>query len=202
MKLIYIFLTFNICLSAFGYEKMTDELTASLGMVNLSYTEVTTKLEGLTNISVPTGGGISVLAANFHYKINPEYHSSWYINGTVPFLSSSGDSYFALGGGYEYYFSKLGNRTLIESKGTTVRMAPKFHYFVGGELGVGYFVYTTEEAQKSDTIFEIGAMGGASYAWKKNWSLRGQLSVSKGVGVATSTFGIKLLVGGTYYLED
>jgi hypothetical protein len=202
MKLLVLSFLFLPLGSLYAYEKMSGEITASIGMVNISYAEVASKLQGLSNISEPEGGGISVLAANFHYKINPTYHSSWYINGTVPFLSSVGDSYFGVGGGYEYYFSKLGNRTMIQSKGTTVKMAPKFHYFVGGEAGVGYFVYTTEAAQKSDAVFELGIMGGAAYAWKKKWSLRGQLSVAKGVGVATSTFGIKLFIGGTYFLED
>jgi len=185
-----------------AYEKIYGELSASLGLVNVSFSEVGSKLTGLPNISDPEGGAVSVIAANFHYKFNSYYNSSWYASGTVPFITSDSDSYFSLGGGYEYYFSKVGNKTAIKDQGTIVKMTPKFHYFVGGELNMGYLVYTTEEAQKNDVLFELGAMGGAVYAWKKKWALRGQLSISKGIGVVTSTFGIKAFLGGTSYLED
>ena len=202
MKKVFLVLYFMYMMQANAKESMPVELSASIGLVNVSYSESESKLAGMTNISEAQSGRVSALSANFNYKIFPSYNSSWFLSGIVPFLSSSGDAFFSLGGGYEYYFSTLGNKTIVEDSGTSLKMSPKFHFFVGGELDIGYLVYTTEEAQKTDVLFEIGFTGGAVYAWKKDWAIRSQLSVAKGVGVATSTIGIKVFIGGTYYLED
>ena len=191
-----------LTLSLYASERTLGELSASLGLINVYYSEAGSQLTGLPNILDAKGGNVSVLSANIHYKFKPSYHSSWFLNASLPFISTSSDSYFSLGGGYEYYFSKLGSRSVIKDGDTSIKISPKFHYFVGGELNAGYLVYTTEEAQKNDTLLEFEALAGAVYAWKKKWAFRGQLSISKGVGIATSTFGVKAFVGGTYFLGD
>ena len=62
-------------------------------------------------------------------------------------------------------------------------------------------VYNLESAKKSDVVFDIDLHGGVVYMFGKKWGLRGELGVSKGTGIATSSYVIKALFGVNMFLE-
>jgi len=74
-------------------------------------------------------------------------------------------------------------------------------FYWGTNAGVGFLVYNTTTAKKSDLIFDLELHGGGIMNFKKEWGLRGEAGLSRGTGVSTSTIAMKIFIGLSYYLE-
>jgi hypothetical protein len=200
LKVLILLLTFT-SLHAFASQGFSDEITLSLGMANVSYAEKESSLEG-ENKSEAASGSVSSLSGNFHWKFKSQEKKSYYVSATFPFMGGDGSSYFSVGGGIEFYLTPLGSRVGMQNQGTTVKFSPKLTYYWGVEAGLGYLVYLTETAKKTDMLFDIGLGGGGHYAINDSWVLKGQLGMTMGTGVNTSATAMKIFVGLTFYLDD
>lgn len=104
--------------------------------------------------------------------------------------------------GVEFYLTPLGSRVGMQNQGTTVKFSPKLTYYWSIESGISYLVYLTETAKKTDMLFDIGLGGGGHYAINDSWVLKGQLAMTMGTGVNTSSTAMKIFFGLTFYLDD
>lgn len=124
---------------------------------------------------------------------------AWYGQFTFPLMASQG-SYLSGGGGVEYYFGKNPAKIILQDATTSFILSPVTRYFVMGGLNMAYISYLTETAKKNDTLLEIDLGGGMSRRFDK-WTLRLQGGIARGVGVATTTMGMKAMIGGIFFLD-
>jgi hypothetical protein len=181
-------------------EEYFDEISLSVGMAAINYTEGEKVIEG-ENVREPAAGSANIIAMNLHYRKALTFTKSWYLTSTFPLLPSSTGTYLSFGGGVEFYFNDVGTKVGLTNSGTTIMLTPKFRYFWHMELNGSYLVYVTETAKKSDAIFEFGPGGGFTYSFNNKWAVKSTMTVLKGAGVVTSTFGVKVLVGATMYMD-
>lgn len=183
-------------------ETVTNELTFSTGMSNVSYTETSSELSGTTNVAEATSGTISSLNGKISYKFLTRPNYAFYITGSFPIVSSDSGSYFNTAAGIEFYFNELGHQTTLAMKGKEIKLTPTFRYYVGAEAGGAYFTYFTETAKKQDYGLELTAVAGAIYNLGPKWSLKGEGAFSRGIGPATDTIVTKAYVGAVMFLEN
>lgn len=174
-------------------------------MVNVSFAENKSSLESTdatTTSSAPGSGAVSIIALNFSLEHPRSPSSSYFFSGTFPLIAAGGNSAFYAGGGMNFYFNSLSSKIKTNQDGTKMTINPTLRYYAGFHGNLGYLVYSTETQRKSDMLFELGGQGGMLYNIKPKWSIKGEVDVSKGTGVATSTTAIKLMAAGTYDLND
>jgi hypothetical protein len=100
----------------------------------------------------------------------------------------------------EYYWGQATSRSVLKDATTSFTLSPVMRYFAYGGLNMGYIAYLTPTAKKNDTLLEIELGGGLSRRFSK-FSLRVQAGMARGVGVATTTMGMKAMVGGIFFLD-
>jgi hypothetical protein len=179
--------------------KFSSELSVMIGMANIGFTENQSTLTG-PNISEAASGSISSINAAFHYRLPTESRYAWFVQSSIPLISNSVGTYFSGGGGLEYSWGQSASRSVLKDSTTSLVVSPVTRYFVGGELNVAYMAYTTLSAKKSDTLLELGGFGGVSRKLGR-FHLRVQGGVGRGVGVTTSTIGIKAMAGLTTFFD-
>ena len=81
-------------------------------------------------------------------------------------------------------------------------MNPKWRYFAGAEMGLGYLIYKTTEKKKGDVNAEFGPRGGVSYQINNKWGVKAEGIYTIGAGTITSSSSLKIMLGATYYLKD
>lgn len=179
--------------------KMSEEFTFSVGMANISFAESESSLSG-ANAQEAASGSVANICGMLHYRFKTDDRKAWFGQFTFPLMAGEG-SYMSAGGGLEYYFgqSTPAQMTLRDAT-TTLSVKPINRYFVSGGLNLGYISYLTETAKKNDTLLELELGGGVSHRFE-TWSLRVQAGLARGVGVATTTMGMKAMVGGIFFLE-
>lgn len=170
-----------------------------LGMANVSFTENQPTLTG-PNISEASSGSISSINAYLHYRFPTDSRYAWFVQSSIPLLTNSIGTYFSGGGGLEYSWGQSAARSVLKDSSTTLVISPVTRYFVAGEINAAYMAYTTLTAKKSDTLLEIGTFGGVSRKFSK-FHLRAQAGICRGVGVTTSTMGIKAMLGLTSFFD-
>lgn len=176
-------------------------ITAGLGMVNVSYAESTTSIEAEENTGVgveATSGSISVITMAVNYEYPVTMNRSFFTRVNVPLLGSGDSTYLSTGVGMNYFFNQINTDQTSFDRGTTFTIIPKFRYYVGGQVGAAYFVYTTETKKKSDVLIELGAQAGILYAVGKRYGVHGEFFFGRGTGVNTTTNNMKLLVNMIY----
>ncbi len=168
-------------------------------MANIGYTENQSTLTG-PNVQEAASGSVASINALLHYRFRSDEKKAWYGQFTFPLMGGTG-SYIAGGGGIEYYFGTTPNaRITLKDATTSFVLSPVRRYFFMGGVNMAYISYVTETAKKNDTLLEIDLGGGMSHRFK-SWTLRIQGGMARGIGVATTTMGMKAMVGGIFFLD-
>jgi hypothetical protein len=168
-------------------EIIWKDMAYGVGMVNASFTENETGLTG-DNIQEVSSGSVSSINGFINYKFKPNLQRSYYVNGTFPLLPGATGSYFGGTLGAEFYFgNRIGSKLSLYDQGSTLQMKPKSYFFWGGEVGLGYLIYLTETAKKTDILMTLGPMAGGVYKISEKWMIRYQAAYERGVGVSTTT---------------
>jgi hypothetical protein len=178
--------------------KTSNELSMMVGMANVGYTESQSTLQG-ENVQEAAAGSVASISGMLHYRFRTDDRRAWYTQFTFPLMASQG-SYLSGGGGMEYYWGKSPAKIVLKDATTSFTLSPVTRYFALFGLNMAYLAYLTETAKKNDTLLEIELGGGLSRKFSK-WTLRAQAGIARGVGVTTSTMGMKAMVGGIFFLD-
>lgn len=100
----------------------------------------------------------------------------------------------------EYYWGKAPAKIVLKDATTSFTLYPVTRFFALMSINMSYLAYITETAKKNDTLLEIELGGGLSRKFN-SWTLRLQAGVARGVGVTTTTMGMKAMVGGIFFLD-
>lgn len=196
-----LFFTLNIQAKSFH-----GVLTHNIGMVNLSLTENESTIEQTdTSVSVSApeeqaSTAVSSTSFQLQWEFKNQAKKSYFLKGTVPLMSSGGTGVFLGGVGINFYLNPLGSKYSFNIGGSQMVIIPKFKYYWGLSTGLGYVVYNTESAQKSDVFFDLGLQGGAVYGLGKKWGVKSEIIASRATGVTTTGIKTAFLFGATYYL--
>jgi hypothetical protein len=192
--------------SVLATSKIPDVLTFSIGSISANFTENPDELkatDGSTGTTVtPFAGTVSAVPIMIGYEIFPNLKRSYFINGVGPLMASNTGNYYSLIGGVNFYFSQIASNAVVSDYNFEMKIIPKFRYYAGPAIGIGYLVYNTKSATKNDIMFEIGGHGGVIYTINPKWGLRAQLGASRGIGVLVTSTIIKILLGATYNLGN
>jgi len=191
----------------FANSNFHQVLTTSAGITNISITENASSLSGATgsgsasNTSEAASTSASVISIDINYEFMNYTNKSYYIRALAPLLSSDGSGVFLGGIGTNFYLNSLSSMFSYNDAGTSLTFIPSMRFYWGPAAGIGFVVYNTETAKKSDLIFDLEIHGGGVLNFKRDWGLRGEAAVSRGTGISSSTIGIKIFFGLSYYLE-
>lgn len=192
-----------ILVSSLGFHAKADkyikEVSASLGMSNVSYAETESKVENNGQRVEAQSGSVSVLSLDLHYKFIPGDKIDYYMRFSAPFLSASGDTYFSYHVGGNYYFGGESSRLEVNESGSRLSFRPKLRYYAGVELGAAYLVFSNELVKRNDVLFNFGFHGGATYTINDDWGIRASLHFARGTGANTTTTAIQFFAGATYF---
>jgi hypothetical protein len=185
--------------SAKADEVIDKEISYNIGLVNASYAEAQSTLTG-KNVKEASSGSVSSISGQIQYKFAPGLERSFYFSGTFPLLPNPTGSYFGAHYGAEFYFgSSSGSKISFSHSGTSVKLKPKNLYFWSLEGGLGYLIYNTETAKKTDMLLDIGGNLGILYTLSEAWRIRATLGMTRGTGVATTTMEMKAFFGVVYF---
>lgn len=198
--IIFSFIIFiGLFAKAYANETIAKELSYNIGMVNASYAESESTLTG-KNVTEAASGAVSSISGQISYKFAPGLERSYYFSGTFPLMANPTGSYFGAHFGSEFYFgTSSGSKVSYNNSGTSIKLKPKNLYFWGLEGGLGYLIYNTETAKKTDLLLDIGANLGILYTLSEKWRLRGILGFTRGTGVTTTTMEMKAFFGVSYF---
>lgn len=184
----------------------SNVLTYNFGMANASVTENEAGIEQ-TDDSVQVeeleGAGssaVSSMSFQLTYEFMHDGRISYFTKITAPLMSGAGTGIFAGSFGFNSYLNDLGTKYTYDLNGNKVVLVPTMRYYWGASGGIGYLVYATESALKSDVFFDLSLHGGGSYSFGENWGLKGELAASRTTGVATTGIKIEFFLGATYFL--
>lgn len=181
-----------------GGLKSSEEFSMLIGMANIGFTENQTSLQG-ENVQEAASGSVASISGQLHYRFKTEDRKAWYTQFTFPLMASEG-TYLSGGGGIEYYWGKAPAKVILKDATTSFILSPVTRYFLSAGLNMAYLAYTTETAKKNDTLLEIDLGGGISRKFK-SWTLRASAGIARGVGVTTTTMGMKAMIGGIFFLD-
>lgn len=205
MKITFIsFFSFFILTSnLFAGNFYHQSITANFGLVNFNLTENASNLTGEDTDAVSQGGtsSSSIFSFDLLYEFQNYATHSLFVKATGPLISSDNSGYFLGSIGVNKYFNSLSTLFTFSDQGSRLSIKPKMRYYIGAGFGVGFLVYNLEDAKKSDVVFDIDIHGGLSYTFGDRWGIRSELGVSKGTGIATSSYVIKGLLGINMFLE-
>jgi hypothetical protein len=179
--------------------QQAKELSFLVGMANISFTEAQSTLSG-PNQTVASSGSVAAISGMLHYRFLTSGKRAFYSQFTFPMMGGEG-SYLSGGAGMEYYWGENSARNTLHDSTTTLAISPVMRFFALGQLNLAYLAYNTLSAKKSDTLLELELGGGLSRQFSK-FTLRAQAGIARGVGVTTTTMGMKLFVGATFFFED
>lgn len=166
-------------------------------MANISFAESEGKQEG-PNKAEAASGAVSGISGQIHYRFKTTGRIGWYGQATFPLMAGEG-TYLSTGGGLEYYWGTPA-RSVLKDLTTSFTITPTTRYFANVGINLGYIAYDTETAKKNDTLIEVELGGGLSHKFKK-WTLRAHAAMARGTGIVTNTMGMKMMVGGIFFLD-
>lgn len=203
----FYFLVLSLAQTSWVYADFDlQQLGASVGMVNSSYTENPSALD--PSEDDPNGertassGTISTIALNAQYEFFQNSDYSYFANAVVPIVGSSSDRLFLAGLGANFYLFAPSSKGVFKEQENMMLVIPRWRYYWGVDAAIGYMVYTTKTAVKSDLLFDLGAHVGVNHSFNDQYALKVELGLSRGTGVATTTLNIKGFVGVTYYMGN
>ena len=175
-----------------------DEIGIGFGMSSITFTESETSLEG-DNISEPASGAVSVMILSLYYKFIHGEKYSFFATGYFPIISSGDNSSFGVGFGGEYYFTKENNIVVEKTNSLSLSIDPTIRYYLTFGTNLVYLSYITESKKKNDLNAELNFGGGLTYSFSPKYGVKADVSVGRGVGVLTSTFGVRVFASILYY---
>ncbi len=199
-KCVFIILAIMFAAPIQASDDFHGEVTSFVGMAMVSYTENEKTISG-ENVSEIVAGTVSAMSLNLQYVLSQNFKKQYYMTATVPLIPSALGTYLGSGFGMEHYFSDVASKVSLFNSGTSITLTPTFRYFAGFEIGFGYLVYSSETAQKTDILLEIGGTGGFSYALSENYALKVTVGILKGTGVVSTTMNMRALLGVTFFLD-
>jgi len=172
-------------------------------LVNFNLTENASSLTGEDQDAVSQGGtsSSSVFSFDLLYEFQNYESHSLFVKATGPLISSDNSGFFLGAIGVNKYFNSMSTLFTFSDQGSRLSIKPKMRYYVGTAFGVGFLVYNLDNAKKSDVVFDIDLHGGICYMFGDKWGLRSELGISKGTGIATSSYVIKGFLGVNMFLE-
>ncbi len=204
MKLIIIFLLLASA-NAFGDAKLPAQLSFCIGSVSTNYSETASKLvatDGTTGTTVtPYSGTASSMPIDVEFEYFSNLKKSYFLKGGGPVMASTPDRYFYFATGINFYFSPIGSPTYVSDERIEIKLAPKFRYYAGPNIGASYLIYNTKSQIKNDMIVELGLQGGAIYSINSKWGVKAEGAFSRGIGALLSSMTMKILLGTTYNLN-
>jgi hypothetical protein len=169
-------------------------------MASVSYTEQEGSITG-ENVKEPASGSLSIITSNLYWKFLPKNNWSNFVEVYFPLIPGGGSTFLGASFGTEYFFSE--DNAVIREKTADfeIEVNPKFRYYATGAISAFYFSYETESSQKNDINVSLNLGGGAIYSLSKDYGIKADLSVGRGVGVITSTFAVKAFASFIYYWD-
>lgn len=178
-------------------------VTAGVNMVNVSYAESASSIEPNATTGVKPeaeAGSLSVMSLTVNFEKSATVNRTYFARASVPLIGSGDSSFLSINCGVNYFFSSMATDQASVDEGTRIEFRPKVRYYVGGQLGGAYLVYTTTTKKRSDILFELGGQGGMLYSFGKNYGLNVEGFFGRGTGVNTTTTNMKLLAAMIYNL--
>jgi len=168
----------------------STQISAGAGMTMTSYSEGT----GETQAS----GSSSTIGLNVGYEYFPGTGYSFVVGGSIPILGVSETSILMIGGAMNFYFMGLGTSGSFFGEDGAISFNPGMRLFAGPTINVGYLVYQTETAKKSDVLFDVGAHAGVVYNLSQSYGVKAYAAFGRGVGVVTSSINMRFGAEGVY----
>lgn len=202
-----IFLNIIFCVFSFNLQAKSlysPTLNFSLGVYNMTVDESESTLQATdSTVIVPdeeifTGLDVSAISLEVSYESFLSSRNSLLVSGGIPFSSEDGVGKYYLSVGTNYYINPVGSVLSFSDLRSQIVTIPTFKYYIGANLSVGYLIYNTVSAKKSDVVLDVGFSAGAVYNISKDWGIGGEVKILRGIGVATSSTTFSGMVGVTY----
>ena len=173
-----------------------NQYTIGLGMANLAYKENPSTLQSTSGTTTsPYAGTASVLPLIIQYEMAQNESRSYYIQAFAPLLTAGKDNFIYGGVGANFYFKSFSSEAEYNDASMSLKIIPKWRYYWGIDGGVGYLIYTTTTAKKSDMLVEIGAHAGVIYSVNEKYTLKIEPGFARAISVQTSSTDMKLFLG-------
>lgn len=187
--------------------KIPGQFSFAIGSISANFAENPSQLKATgdstsSTLPAPYSGTASAMPVALTYEYFPNLKKAYFAKAVGPLLASTPDRYYSATGGVNFYFGKIASTAVVNDMNFEMKLVPKIRYYAGPSVGVGYLVYNTKSATKSDVMFEIGGQGGVIYTLNSKWALRGELGAARGIGVLLSSTVIKILLGASYNLGN
>lgn len=198
-----IFISYVISISVFSQIKLMDQMSFSMGMVNNAYSQNASAFQEDEELS---SGSVAVISLDFNYEFFKNRRTSHLFKMTGSGLAGESGKYYGIGYGQRYYFNSEGTRGVFKNDNVTVRTAPKFRTYLGWNVTGYNLVYEVSEESgtdlRSDLGVELGGHAGLLYGISPLKSYKVELSVARGTGVETSSFGVQIFFGASYFINS
>ena len=206
IKMKYILFTLLLCsISNLMFAKIPAQISFSIGSISSNYAESESSLESTdgtdNSANQPYSGTASSMPLDISFEYFNKISRSYFIKGTGPIMGSTPDRFFSVNIGTNFYFNQIGSQTVADDTNVSITIQPKYRYYAGPQIGVGYLVYNTKSQTKNDVMVDLGGQVGAIYTINDKWGLRGQLEFTRGIGALISSTTIKILLGSVYSLN-
>ncbi|MCB9060673.1 MAG: hypothetical protein H6622_04045 [Halobacteriovoraceae bacterium] len=191
-----LFISFAAHANTLVKKNFLDQFSSSLGLVNISFAENQSTLtnEDATTTTAAQGNN-SNIALNVNYNIPLNLNGSVFSQATVPVVTNDGSGLFTVGAGYNYFISSVSGRSKVIDPNVKLSLTPDIRYYIGGQLNLGYLIYVSETARKSDVLIELGIQAGIIYNFKKSLAIKAEAMMGRGIGVSTATTNTKFFAG-------
>jgi len=178
-----------------------DQLSASFGMSNISYTQLQAAFSGSgAGSQTSESGNVSAMIGNVDYEFFTKKRRSIFLKLTGSLLSSSMNKYYALGTGMNWYFKGTGAYVTFKEPGLEATIFPLFRYYLGLNLNARYMAYTTKTDVRADVGVELGGHGGIIYPVNAKRGYKAEFGIFKGMGIETDSMNMQILLGITYFI--
>ncbi|MBY0414953.1 MAG: hypothetical protein K2Q18_12355 [Bdellovibrionales bacterium] len=192
---IFLLFSFNV----FADTKIPSQLSFCIGSFSGSFSENEDNLKSTDGTSsskaAPYSGTATSMPLEIGFEYFPNLKRSYFIKGSGPLVGSTPDRYFSVTSGVNFYFAQIGSEAKVSDFNFEMKIVPKFRYYAGPSVGIGYLVYNTTSATKNDLLFEIGLQGGVAYALSSKWGLKAEVGAARAIGVLVSSTIIKITLG-------
>ncbi len=181
-------------------------VSSGVGVLNVAVTENGSKIQQTDTSVIVTGQdnlssfSSSIISFSLMWEFWTEAKYSYLIKAFAPLMSPNGNGVFLGAIGINFYLTKLSSKYTFKNSGNEVLMVPSLKFYWGIDLGMGYLIYNTQSAIKSDIFLDTGVRFGIGYGLGEKWGILGEAGIGRSTGVATSGIIIKAFVGTTYYL--
>lgn len=194
------------CMNAHAASTIPSQLNFHIGSISTNYTENEDTLKASDGTTAATKtppyvGTASSMPFAISYEFFPGLSRSYFVRAAGPIMGSTPDRYYSGSIGMNFYFGQIASQTIVKDLNFEMKVMPKFRYYAGPALGLGYLVYNTKSATKNDVLFEIGGQGGVLYSLGPKWAISAELGAARAIGSLTSATVIKILIGTSYTMD-